>query len=427
MVLRGLNIFQVVVGATMAFGVAPAAAVTFPEALAAAAEAHPQVAAARETAAAGRADIRAARAGWRPQVSLTGDAGWSRSGLTSKSDTALLPGVRASQMIYDGGRTSGEVERLKQRAEALEATRERAVLDVAQRLADAYLEWNRQRALLAIAEEQVTALAGLRETVAAIATFDQGRASDAALVTTRLSQAEATRDARRVALADARVLVRQAASADIEPTGDMPPVASMLPARLEAALAAAAAHPAVRAAAFDARAASAAADAARGWWRPQVSIDAGSQSESDLTGRSRLFGTLELKLRSTLAPIDGGAGAARLASARSAAAAARYDASFTETALRDEVLRQWTAVSGRRDRLPGLAALVGNTDESRNVVAEQFRIGRRSILDLLSFEVERFGARTQLETERQDLIAAQYRLLGATGTLATAFLARNGG
>lgn len=407
-------------GVLLAAG-APLSAATFPEALQQISASHPRLAAAEQTAAAGRADINTARASRRPQVSLIGDAGWSRSGLTSRSDTAVLPGVRASQLIYDGGRVSADVAQRSFRAEALEVERERVRTELAERLADAYLEWDRQRSLLAIAEEQVSALRRLEGVVRAIAEYDRGRASDVALVATRLAQSEAARDSRRVAISDARTLIRQIAAADLEPEGDMPPPDPFLPATIEEAMASSDAHPSLLIAELDIRQAGAAVDAARAWWKPQLSLDAGSESESSLAGRTKLFGTVELKLRSALSPIDGGRGASGLASARASASAARLEAQFAQRSLRDEVVRQWTAVAERRSRLAALSALVASTDASSLVVAEQFKLGRRSILDLLSFEVERFTARAQLESERRDLLAAKYRLLAATARLAPSF------
>ena len=45
--------------------------------------------------------------------------------------------------------------------------------------------------------------------------------------------------------------------------------------------------------------------------------------------------------------------------------------------------------------LPELEALVGRADGAREIVFEQFRFGRRSILDVLSYDLERFSARAR--------------------------------
>ena len=405
---------------------APAAADTFADVFRTMAANHPRLRSAEQTAIAGRAEVRASTAAYRPQLAVFADTGLNRNALTDRTNTAVLPGVRATQLLYDGGRTSAEVERRRARAETLNVQQRQERAQLGAQLSEAFLEWSRQQALLAIAQQQVDALAKLKQTVDAIAGFDRGRASDVALVATRLSQAEAARDQRLVAIADARALVRQAAASDVEPTGDMPAVETLLPPSLAEALERVNATPMVTAAQLQSREARAGVRAARAWWRPQLTFEAGSFSQQRFDGSANIFGAVDVRLRATISPIDGGGGAARAAAARATAAAADFDVEQVRRSLRDEVERQWTAVAARSARLAPLSTLVDNTDASRDVVFEQFRIGRRSILDLLSFEIDRFSARTQLETERRDRLAAQYRLLATLDLLAAGFIPEAG-
>lgn len=401
----------------------PTRADSFSDVLRAVARDHPRLRSAEQTAQAGRYEERATAAAFRPQLAIFADAGFNRSGLTDQSVTALQPGLRATQLLYDGGRTGGEVARRRARADALAVQRRQELATLGGRLAEAFLEWSRQRALLAIAEDQIAALSRLKETVDAIAVFDRGRASDVALVATRLSQAEATRDQRRVAIADARALIRQAAASDVEPTGDMPSVAPFLPTTLDDAIDRVDATPLVEVARLQALEADAGVRVARAWWQPQLTVEAASYSEPRIDGRTNVFGAVDVRLRATVSPVDGGGGIARKAAARATASAAAFDLQQTRRSLRDEVERQWTAAATRAARLDQLSKLVDNTDASRDVVYEQFRIGRRSILDLLSFDIDRFAARVQLESERRDLLAAQYRLMATLDLLAISFAA----
>ena len=404
----------------------PVAAASFADVLRAMAADHPRLRSAEQTARAGRAEVRASEAAFRPQLAVFADAGFNRNRLTDRANTALLPGLRASQLVYDGGRTGAEVEQRRARAEALGVQQRQELALLGARLSEAFLEWSRQQALLQIAEDQVAALGKLKATVDAIASYDRGRASDVALVATRLSQAEATRDQRRVAIADARALVRQAAASDVEPSGDMPSVVPFLPPSLAAAFDRIDTTPMVAVAQLQSREAEAGVRAARAWWRPQLSVEAASYSQQRFDGSANIFGAVDVRLRATISPIDGGGGAARAAAARATASAAEFDVAQARRSLRDEIERQWTAVATRGARLGPLSTLVDNTDASRDVVFEQFRIGRRSILDLLSFEIDRFSARVQLESERRDQLAAQYRLLAALDLLAPSFVPATG-
>lgn len=412
---------RLIVGGLALAASTPACADSFAEVLQALGRDHPRLRSAEQTAAAGRYEERATAAAFRPQLAVFADAGFNRSGLTDQSITALQPGLRATQLLYDGGRTGGEVARRRARADALSVQRRQELATLSGRLAEAFLEWTRQRALLAIAEDQIVALTRLKETVDAIAVFDRGRASDVALVATRLSQAEATRDQRRVAIADARALIRQSAASDVEPTGDMPSVLPFLPATLDEAIDRVDVTPLVEVAQFQVQEAEAGIRVAQAWWQPQVTVEAASYSEPRIDGRTNVFGAVDVRLRATVSPVDGGGGNARKAAARSMASAAAFDLAQTRRSLRDEVERQWTAAATRSARLGQLSKLVENTDASREVVYEQFRIGRRSILDLLSFDIDRFAARVQLESERRDLLAAQYRLMATLDLLAISF------
>jgi len=401
---------------------APAAADSFEQIVARLAERHPQLQAAELTARAGREDIRAARAARLPQVALTSDAGWNRSRANDFTNVGVNPGLLATQLLYDGGRARAEIGARGARAESLEAERDRVFANLSARLAEGFAEWSRQRALLLIAADQVAALKSLQEMVREIATFDRGRAADVALVATRLAQAENGRDARLVAIADAEAAIRQVAAEEVTPEGELPSLAGRLPTSVDAALALAADHPQLKVAESQRAEADALADGARGWWKPQLSLQAGGSSETELTGRDRPFGAVQVRLTSQLNAIDGGSGSARLASARARASAARMDVAFTREAVESEVRRQWTLVAERRARLAGLESLVRSSDASRDIVFEQFKIGRRSVLDLLSFELDRFNARSLLETERRDLQVAEYRLLAALGRSGTTFV-----
>lgn len=392
----------------MCFFTAPASAEGFIETLRGIVDSHPQIEAAQASSVAGRADVSAARAAERPQLSLTVDTGWSRRGLTSLSDSAFLPSVKISQLLYDGDRTGSEIERRKSRARALEVEEERVFSELSNRLADTWVEWSRRATLLRISNEQVAALEQLHARVREIASFDQGRQSDVALVGTRLSLSMAAADGHRVALWDLRAQLRQIAASPIEPEGPLPDATPFLPRSLDAAFALVDNAPDLRIASHRFSEANASVDAARGWWKPQFALEAASESESNLRGETRMFGTVAVRLRTALTPFDGGGGTARLASAKASASAVRLEMDYRQRLLHDEVERQWILIRERSSRMTALEALVGNTDQSRDIVYEQFRLGRRSVLDLLSFEMERFNARAQLANEQFDLLSVRF-------------------
>jgi adhesin transport system outer membrane protein len=71
-----------------------------------------------------------------------------------------------------------------------------------------------------------------------------------------------------------------------------------------------------------------------------------------------------------------------------------------------------------------LASLENQTKVSKDLMSsytEQFRVGRRSLLDLLDAQNTEYSATVAMETARYASLFAQYRVLAATGHLLEAF------
>jgi outer membrane protein TolC len=397
-------------------GASPVAAQSFSDVAFTMLEDHPRVQSAENTAEAGRSEASAARAARRPQVGVTADVGWDGGGSTGRSGTYVLPEIAASQLMFDGGRTAAEIRRRKLRADALGVQQDRVEDDLVAALAQAWSDWSRQQELIAIGEAQVAALEQLHALVWEIASFDRGRGSDVVLVGSRLEQARSSLDARRIARQEARATIREIAALPVEPMGDLPPLDRRLPVTLGEAIALIDATPTVLLADIQIGESDAAVAGARHWWQPQVNLEVARTSERTAMGDTHLFNAFGVRLRAASVPFGGG-GQARLSAARANATAARFDAEQARRALNDRVERLWMLTDERRARLPRLAQVVEDADHARDIVQEQFRIGRRSILDLLSYESERFNARAALASERHDLIAVQYQLMGALGRI----------
>jgi outer membrane protein TolC len=307
------------------------------------------------------------------------------------------------------------------RAQALGVQQDRLADDIVGALAQSWSEWSRQRNLVEISEAQVAALEQLHWLVSEIASFDRGRGSDVVLVGSRLEQARSMLDARRIARDDARLTIREIASAPVEPLGDLPNLGSSLPAHISEAVAWVDTTPIVLISNLQIGENDAVVAGARSWWQPQINLEVARTSERTNAGNMHLFNAFGVRLRAISLPFGGG-GRARFNAARSSAAAARFDAAEARRSQTDQVERLWMLVAQRRDRVPRLTQIVEQSDHARDVVQEQFRIGRRSILDLLSYESERFNARSALANEQHDLMALEYQLMGVLGRIDTAVL-----
>lgn len=399
---------------------APAAAQSFLSTAETIVEDHPRIQSAENLAEAGRSDAAAARAALRPQLGLTAEVGWDSGNSSGRSGSYILPEITASQLMFDGGRTTAETRRRALRAKSLDMQQNRVADDLLGALAQAWGDWSRQQELIAVGEAQVAALEQIHALVTEIASFDRGRGSDVVLVGSRLEQARSALDARRIARDEGRAIIREIAALPVEPAGDLPSLDHLLPETLADATALVETTPSVALADLQIAESDAAVAGARNWWQPQVNLEVARTSERTAFGDTRLFNAFGVRLRAAAIPLGSG-GAAKLAAARSTASSARFDAEQTRRALTDRVVRLWMLTGERRERLDRLAKVVEEADRARDIVYEQFRIGRRSILDLLSYESERFNARTTLVSERHDLIAAQYQLMATLGRIDALF------
>ncbi|PMX90220.1 TolC family protein, partial [Pseudomonas sp. GW460-13] len=68
-----------------------------------------------------------------------------------------------------------------------------------------------------------------------------------------------------------------------------------------------------------------------------------------------------------------------------------------------------------KDRLVSLKQYVEASDATRVSYGKQFRIGQRSLLDLLNAENEYFSASTAYVTGQYNELASQYRILAGMG------------
>lgn len=394
-----------------------ARAETFAQVLAGMADDHPRIAAAESLTIAGRADVRAARSAYRPQFGIQTDAGWTNGNAASASGFAILPEATVSQLVYDGGRTPAEIRRRKIRVELLGAQEQAVLADLSLQLAQAWIDYSRNTELLFVSERQVSALKALDDLVAEIATYDRGRTSDVVMVESRMQQAETTLQSRRIAQTEARARIREIAAMAVEPEGGIPDLSRALPESAMECQALVSGSPALRIADFEVAENAEAARGTRNWWAPQLAVEGARTSERTVGGNTNLFNGFAFRVRATALPFDAGGGKARHESAKATLESARSNATLTRTQLGDQVQRLWVFQAQRTERLPSLEALVGKADEARTIVFEQFRIGRRTILDVLSYELERFNVRAQLVNERYDIVQTQYQLMGVLGRI----------
>jgi outer membrane protein, adhesin transport system len=374
---------------------------------------HPRVRAATATARSVRYEIDQAKAGKAAKFGIIADPGLGYSSLRKEWDQAGDLGVRGTYLLYDGKRTDNEIARQRARFASAEERATLTVDDLIQLTSDAYIEVIKQDKLEELARANVAAHEDLHRKVQEIVKYDKGRQYDLVQVAARLQQAKVTLAAREGAMEEARALLADIAARAINDVHDPRDPSAALPATLRAALDRLEAHPAMRAAQAEVEVAQRAASIASAWDRPRVDLQGTVNSPQDFDGNRKYFGNYDVRFAVQWQPFDGGAGrSAALAAAEQSNAAQENQASVRRD-LSNDVTRFWSQIETRRARGAAWLDLVTQTGKVRENYWQQFKIGRRAILDLLNAENETFQARLSAEQERLEVLQAQYRLLGS--------------
>ena len=374
-------------------------------------------------AAANEVDV--ARGQYLPSVDLSASVGRDSDRITSRSPASQSLSrnglaLSASQILWDGMATSKEVSRLGHARltryfEFLGATEETAL-----EATRAYLDVERYRKLVSLAEDNYVQHKYAFEQLQTKFKAGVGRGVDA-------EQANA-----RLALAESNLTTEQANLHDVSArylriVGDLPPASSaavnpqlskgILPANIDTINQALAQHPSISAAIENLRAAQAQAQGAESRYQPTVEarVRTGVGKNFDGVQDQKRDSSAEILLNWNL--FNGGSDKARV---RQYADLINQAADQRDRACRD--VRQTVAIAHNdirklQDQLVALDRNVLAIEKARDAYRQQFDIGQRSLLDLLNAENELYTAKRSYANAETDLQLAYARTQAAKYSL----------
>ncbi|HET9976435.1 MAG TPA: TolC family outer membrane protein [Burkholderiaceae bacterium] len=388
---------------------------------------NPEVAArANALRAAGHA-VDAIAGGLKPRVDLEATVGRTSDRITTRNPEgqSLSRGGAAlsvSQLLWDASVIRSDIDRAshEQRARWFEFldTSEATVLEAAR----AHHDVMRQRALVALAEDNYVQHRYAATQITSRVRAGVGRGVDQEQAAARLALAEANLTTETANLHD--VTARY-----LRIVGELPPArvgklaaanAGLPSSAGEASTLAIQTSPSISAAIEFLRAARSTAKGREGQaWQPRV--------EARLrTGSGRNFDGVPDQKRDTSAEVtlnwnlyNGGSDLARI---RQAADGINQAADLRDKACRDARQTAGIAFNDTRKYVEQLEALDRNViaiEKARDAYRQQFDIGQRSLLDLLNAENELYTARRAYANAEHDLLVAQARTLAATQRLTT--------
>ncbi len=407
--------------------VAPAAAETLDDALAAAYANNPTLLAQRAALRATDEEVPRALGGWRPTVSITADAGIEDVSSDSTDDT-LNPRTMTfslSQPLFRGFRTVSGVQRAENLVKADRARLAEVEQNVLLQAATAYLDVYRDQAVLklAINNEQ-----RLREQLKATRDrFEVGEVTrtDVAQAESRLSNATADRVRAEGDLASSRAVYLNVIGA-LPGELAQPRAVSDLPETEEAAQALAAdQNPIIQRAVYAERAARLDVRIATGALLPKLTLNGTYVMAEDTSTIIASQDTATLTAQLSIPLYQSGAEYAQVRAARAVASQRRLEVEQSRRAVARDVTRAWEALQTARARIKAFETSVRAAEIALEGVQEEAKVGSRTTLDILDAEQELFTARVDLVRARRDEVVASFTLKAAIGDLTAARLGLN--
>lgn len=382
-------------------------AMTVEEAVCTAIFRHPTLAAAKSEVSAAHTEVKAARSGYLPSLSASG-------GPQETSPDEWAYEVTAAQMVYDWGQTRARVNGTKaserQRRVEWSIARDEAASDVIETYLDVLLARQQREVDLAqIATlEDLASMTGQR---ADSGYTDRSEPDRAELELARARQRLASDEGQA---ADAGAQFEELVG--VAPDGlEQPAPPSMAQRIVEQDIDALIDEtPRYRKALEETRLARTQFDEARSAVLPRVNIEATALSR-EIGGRMESDAVVALRLR--MAPMQGLSAFHRADAAQQKVEANQWKEAATRRDMTRQIRNLMVTATALDQQAQALRSQVAGAGELSSLYREQFDVGRRDIVDLVTIQREHFDAHRSLNEVTLQLIRVQYRIAAQLGRL----------
>jgi len=390
------------------------------------------------TLLAGQARLRAtdegvaqALSGWRPTVSLSGEATkgqfYSNSASINRGNvrTPVTTGLSLSQNLYRGGRTvhtTNRAENLVKGERARLTTTEQDVLAAA---GTAYMDVVRDQAVLDLNVNNERVLQ--RQLEATRDRFQVGEVTrtDVAQAESRLQRAVSDRITAEGDLIKSRATYRNVVG-DLPGTLKTAPPLSDLPASEEETVTLARDQsPTVIAARFDELAAEDQVRIVTGELLPTVDLEGTLERRDDSSFRGSRAEEASVTATLRVPLYQAGAVSSRVREAKETVSQRRKDLERVVRTSIESATRAWEALQTARSQIRAFTAEVRAAEIALEGVRQEAQVGSRTVLDVLDAEQELLDGRVSLVRAKRDEVVASFNLRAAIGTLTVDRLALN--
>ena len=329
--------------------------------------------------------------------------------------------------LWSGGRIEAEANRAESLTQGGELAEAATRDDAALLAAEAYINWARSIELFNLAVRNLESHSVTLEDIRKIVAVDSGRQIDLNQAQVRMDNAALSKLQRETELSQARQRLMRfwLGQLPVRPTGLSEALApsgrlGQVPRTLDQVMAVVTDDlPSVAQQVKQVQAATSGVSAARAQYWPTV--DFTSARQLNLSGMAPYKQDTFSQVQMNMPLYSGGATSAGVDAAVSQLKAAEFALDEARLVAREKAslaYHEWVSTQARSTQ-GAQQATVG--DRVVDGYRQQFRLGRRQLLDLLNIQAESFGYQSAAATAFYDEQVARVRLLAATGDLAKRF------
>lgn len=365
--------------------------------------------------------LRQAQAGYYPSVDLYASVGNENSdnrftraigetgyvNLTRKEENFVV-----TQNIFKGFSTSSEVKKNLEKVTAANNRLHEVTEQIALQVAGAYLDTLKQKGFLAISQNNLNLHVTLFNKVQSRSRSGLGRRADIDQAMGRVALARANLLADESNLQNAYVKFQRVVGAMPQNLVNPPDQSRILPDSVESVLKKAMEYnPLIKAAEAEVNAALAQRQVARGGYYPSLDLvftQSRGENLDGIVGVDKDY-SLMLKMRYNL--FGGGYDSSRVDEASYRINESKENLDDVRRQVTETTRLAWNAYQSINQQLPYLKQHVSAAEKTRDAYADQFKIGQRTLLDLLDSENELYQAKRKYIAATYDRELSIYRVL----------------
>lgn len=368
-------------------------------------------------------DITAAKGNYLPDVNVNAGVGYeytnniTTQATGNKEYTRKDAAISLSQLIWDGS-TIENIERSEFEAESQRFQLLADAQDKSLSVSESYVSVLLSRQLLRLSEDNVDIHKKILTDIERRAESGVGSTADLSQVEARMARAITNMFAARSNLDDAKTQFFRLVNREIDNPIDPEVDALYLPATLDEAISyALKLNPVLKLSLVDIDAANAQYQQNKGTFYPTFTFEADQSWRNDADGVEEDVDEFSAMLRMRFNLYNGGGDQASVRRSAYQINKSKEILNNTSRLLKESTRLSWSAFQLTEQQKEYLAEHVDAASETVIAYEKQFRIGRRTLLDLLNTENELFEARRSYLDAHYSNITAKYRVLNSMGTL----------